>query len=174
MATGTLPSHGESSGVIFKAILDESKEQSMDVAKRMEGNHKRIAEVTGTSRCSPRRSGPDHLQRVSNGGRRVAGHGPWRPVSGNVRREGDLGRNLAIERFAASSVFSGRSARDFAVGVGGQQSFRHLALGGWGKGRERSSLSTLAEPKLSQGFAKRARVRRWFAWGGSSAWTRVV
>ena len=45
--------------------------------------------------------------------------------------EGDLGRNLAIERFAASSVFSGRSARDFAVGVGGQESFRHLALGGW-------------------------------------------
>lgn len=62
--------------------------------------------MTGTFRCSPRRSGPDHLQRVSNGGRRVAGHGPWRPVSGNVRREGDLGRNLAIERFAASSVFS--------------------------------------------------------------------
>lgn len=23
--------------------------------------------MTGTSRCSPRRSGPDHLQRVSNG-----------------------------------------------------------------------------------------------------------
>jgi serine/threonine protein kinase len=38
MATGTLPFHGESSGVIFKVILDESKEQLMDVAKRMEGN----------------------------------------------------------------------------------------------------------------------------------------
>lgn len=94
----------------------------MDVAKRMEGNltatiHGTTGELRSDGNFSMF-SAKERARSSSTGfqrGRRVAGHGPWRPVSGNVRREGDLGRNLAIERFAASSVFSGRSARDFAV-----------------------------------------------------------
>ena len=49
---------------------------------------------------------------------------PWSMAARFRQRPGwkaSSARNLAIERFAASSVFSGRPARDFAVGVGGQE-----------------------------------------------------